>query len=59
MVVFRALLLLLLVAAIVCFGLYVGTGQKRWLALGLAIVKWTVIAALGFFAVLLLERVVT
>ena len=56
MIVFRALLLLLLIAAMVCFGLYVGTGERRWLRLGLAIVKWTLIAAFGFLAVLLLER---
>jgi hypothetical protein len=58
MIVFRWLLFLLLIAAIVCFGLYIGTGQARFRAIGLTILKWTVIAALGFFAVLLLERMV-
>ena len=58
MILFRALVLLLLVGAIVCFGLYVFTREQRWLRLGLAIVKWTVIAALGFVAVVLLERFV-
>ena len=56
MLVFRWIILLLLVAGIVCFAMYVGTGQTRWRALGLTIVKWTVIAGLGFFAVLVLER---
>ena len=56
MLVFRWIILLLLVAGIVCFAIYVGTGQARWRALGLTIVKWTVIAGLGFFAVLVLER---
>ena len=56
MLIFRWLLLLLLVAGLLCFGMYVGTGQSRWRYLGLNIVKWTVIAALGFFAVLILER---
>jgi hypothetical protein len=58
MIVFRWLLFLLLIAAIVCFGVYIGTGQVRFRTLGLTILKWTVIAALGFFAVLLLERMV-
>jgi disulfide bond formation protein DsbB len=34
----------------------VGTKQKKWRYLGIRLIKWTVIAALGFFAVLLLER---
>ncbi|TMH12628.1 MAG: hypothetical protein E6H58_20580 [Betaproteobacteria bacterium] len=56
MVIFRALVLLLLIAGVVCFAIYVGTGQQRYRALGIRIVKWTLIAALGFFAVLLIER---
>ncbi|WP_280154506.1 hypothetical protein [Piscinibacter sp. XHJ-5] len=56
MLVFRWLILLLLVGGLLCFAMYIGTGQARWRALGVTIVKWTVIAALGFFAVLILER---
>jgi hypothetical protein len=56
MLVFRWIVLLLLVAGLLCFAMYVGTGQLKWRVLGIRIVKWTVIAALGFFAVLLLER---
>jgi len=56
MLVFRWIVLLLLVAGLLCFAMYVGTGQLKWRILGIRIVKWTVIAALGFFAVLLLER---
>ncbi len=56
MLVFRWIVLLLLVAGLLCFAMYVGTGQTKWRRLGIRIVKWTVIAALGFFAVLLLER---
>jgi uncharacterized membrane protein len=56
MPVFRAILLLLLVAGLVCFVVYVVTGQVRWRALGLRLVKWTVIAGLVFFAVLAAER---
>jgi hypothetical protein len=56
MLIARWIILLLLVAGLVCFALYVGTGQRRFRALGIRIVKWTVIAGLGFFAVLILER---
>jgi len=47
---------LLLLAGVLCLAMYVGTGQVVWRRRGLVIVKWTVIAALGFFAVLILER---
>lgn len=56
MLVFRWIILLLLVAGVLCFAMYVGTGQAAWRQRGLVIVKWTVLAALGFFAVLILER---
>lgn len=56
MLIFRWLVLLFLLAAVICFGLYIGTGHKGWLRWGVTIVKWTVIAALGFFGVLILER---
>ncbi len=56
MLVFRWILLLLLVAGILCFAMYIGTADRRWRDRGLIIVKWTVLAALGFFAVLILER---
>lgn len=56
MVAFRLVFGLLLAAGIVCFAMYAGTGHMRWRALGMRIVKWTVVAGLGFFAVLLLER---
>lgn len=55
---FRALVLLLLVAGLACFGMYLGTGQQRYRVLGIRIVKWTVIAALGFFGVLIADRLI-
>jgi predicted CDP-diglyceride synthetase/phosphatidate cytidylyltransferase len=58
MVVFRTVLFLLLVAGLLCFAMYAGTGQRRWRDLGLMITKWTVIAAFGFFAVLITERLI-
>jgi hypothetical protein len=56
--VFRWLLLLALLGAIVCFALYAYTGDLRWRVLGTRIFKWTVVAGLVFFAVLIFERVV-
>jgi hypothetical protein len=56
MLIFRWIVLLLLVAGLLCFAMYIGTRDVRWRRRGILIVKWTVIAALGFFAVLLLER---
>ena len=58
MLISRLIFGLLLVAAVLCFAMYAGTGQQRWRALGWRIVKWTLVAALGFFAVLILERLV-
>ena len=56
MLIFRWILLLLLVAGLVSFAMYLGTGQARYKVLGVRVVKWAVIAGLGFFAVLILER---
>ena len=58
MPVFRAILLFLMVAGLACFVIYIATGQLRWRALGLRLVKWTVIAGLVFFAVLAAERLI-
>ena len=58
MLIFRAFVFFLLVASALCFAFYLGTGNagyKRW---GLVVLKWTVVAALAFFAVLLLGRIV-
>jgi hypothetical protein len=56
MLIFRLVFGLLLVAGILCFATYVATGKVAWRQRGVVIVKWTVVAALGFFAVLILER---
>ncbi len=57
MLLFRWLVMLLLLGAVVCFMLYAGTGQPCFKRFGLTILKYTLIAAFGFFAVLILERV--
>jgi hypothetical protein len=56
MAVVRTLVLLLLLASAVLFALYAGTGNARFKRLGLVIFKWTVLAALGFFAILFVQR---
>ena len=58
MLALRWLVLLMLLAGVLCFAMYVATAEMRWRVLGLRIVKWTVVAALGFFGVLILERMV-
>ena len=57
MLIARWIVGLLLVAGIVCFAVYLPTAQQRYRSLGILLVKWTVIGGLGFFAVLILERV--
>ncbi|HMN22357.1 MAG TPA: hypothetical protein PKA16_13315 [Ottowia sp.] len=57
MVLFRGLILLSLLAAGVSFAFYAGTGNPRYRRLGWLILKWTLLAAFGFFAVLIAERV--
>jgi hypothetical protein len=56
MLLFRLVFGLLLVSGVLCFAMSIGTGQAIWRRRGLVIIKWTVLAGLGFFAVLILER---
>ena len=58
MLIFRWLVLLLLLGAVVSFMFYVGTGQQRFRRYGLMSLKWALISGFGFFAVLILERIV-
>ena len=58
MVVLRLVFGLLLLAGLACFIAYVITRDPRWRRLGVTIVKWTVLAALGFFAVLIVQQLV-
>jgi hypothetical protein len=57
MVGFRIVFGLLLVTSLLCFAMYIGTSQLVWRRRGVVILKWTLIAAFGFFAVLILQRV--
>jgi hypothetical protein len=45
-----------LLTAGVCFALYAATGDQRYKRWGLITLKWTVLAGLGFFGVLIVER---
>lgn len=54
--IFRLIVGLLLAAGVLCFAMYIGTRQPLWRRRGIVIIKWTVLAGLGFFAVLILER---
>ncbi|MBC7704143.1 MAG: hypothetical protein H7274_09425 [Rhodoferax sp.] len=57
MLLFRWLILMLLLGAVVSFSFYAATGQLRFKRYGLLVLKWTLISAFGFFAVLILERI--
>ena len=56
MLLFRLIFGLLLVCGVLSFAMSIATGQAIWRRRGLIIVKWTVVAGLAFFAVLILER---
>lgn len=56
MVFFRALFLVLLLGVIVCFGMFIYTGNVRYKHYGLLTLKWILIAAFGFFGVLILQK---
>ena len=56
MLIVRSLIYFLLLTAGVCFALYATTGDLRYKRWGLVTLKWTVLAGLGFFGVLIFER---
>ena len=56
MLIFRVVFGLLLLASVLCFAMAIGTGQVVWRRRGLLVLKWALLAALGFFGVLILER---
>ncbi|MBB1162647.1 hypothetical protein [Aquariibacter albus] len=58
MLIARLVVGLLLLAAILCFGVAIATGQPVWRQRGIVILKWTMLAGLGFFGVLFRERLV-
>lgn len=57
MLIFRWAILLLLLVAGVSFAFYAGTGKPKYRRFGWIVLQWTLLAAFGFFAVLIAERV--
>jgi hypothetical protein len=53
----RVLFLVLLVVSAGSFVCYAVTGQERFKHFGLVVLKWTLVAAFGFFGVLILDRI--
>lgn len=58
MAVLRLLFGLLLLASLVCFAMYIGTRQPVWRTRGVRLLTWTLIAAVVFFGVLAIERLI-
>ena len=56
MLIFRWLVMTLLLLAAVSFAFYAGTGHPRYKRYGLVILKWTIIAGVFFFGVMLAGR---
>jgi hypothetical protein len=57
MFLFRVVFGLLGLASLLCLAMFVATKEAAWKQRGIIILKWTVIAAAGFFGVLILERI--
>ena len=53
----RALVLILMVAAVLAFGAYIFTGREQFRNWGVRILKWTVATGLVFFATLIISRI--
>ena len=58
MLLVRSLIFILLLSAGVSFALYAYTSQPRFKRYGLTVLKWTLVAAFGFFAVLIVQQMV-
>ena len=58
MAVLRLLFGLLLLASLVCFAIYIGTRQPVWRTRGVRLLTWTLVAAVVFFGVLAVERLI-
>ena len=56
MILLRAVVLLMLGLGVACFAVYAVTGSLQYRRVGVRLVKWTVVAGLLFFAVLIAER---
>ena len=53
---FRALLIVMLVAGAACFAVYAASGRMRYRVYGVRLVGGSVVVGLVFFAVLIVQR---
>jgi hypothetical protein len=58
MLIFRFLMVFLLMSVVVSMGFYMATGRVWFRQLAILLVRWGVLAAAGFFGVLMLERLI-
>jgi len=56
--IFRALLIVFAIAVAICVALFLGTNDRKYLGWAGRLFKAGIVAALLFFVVLLLERIV-
>ncbi|HEX5806248.1 MAG TPA: hypothetical protein VFY31_07945 [Macromonas sp.] len=57
MLLFRFILFGMLGAAAISFAFYLGTGQLKYRTWGVMLLKWAVVAGLGFFGLMILGRI--
>ena len=57
MLLFRALLLLMLIGACVCFAFFIATNNLRFRRWGMQLLQYALLAALVFFGILILSRI--
>jgi hypothetical protein len=58
MAVLRLVFGLLLLASVACFAMYIGTREPMWRTRGVRVLTWTLLAAVVFFGVLVVERLI-
>jgi hypothetical protein len=56
MVLFRAIFVLLALGMVLCMAAFTITGQPIWRQRAIQLLKWMVVAGLGFFGLLILMR---
>ena len=57
MLVLRILAVLVVIGVAGCVGAYFLTADRRYLTIAYRLLRWALVVALGFFGLLLLERV--
>jgi hypothetical protein len=57
MLLFRALVLLMLIGAGVCFAFFISTNELRYRRWGMKLLQYALLTALAFFGMLILSRI--